>query len=171
MFPVTQPLAQSENKALLFQRLGLNERDPRHRHLYSLMKAEAIEGWSRLTARRDALSPRLQQDWSLEPPYTFGQIDEVAFQAEAIYMWHHAQASTRTIYELGQHSKGDLKDNWIIRWLLWHVFRYRDDRNRIHPNLRQVAPPLPQSQGSTAAHVRHENPVRFWDPVREHYRD
>ena len=34
------------------------------------------------------------------------------------------------IYDLGRYWDGSNEDNWIIRWCLWHVFRYRDERNR-----------------------------------------
>ena len=33
-----------------------------------------------------------------------------------------AEEDTRRIYKLGRESDND-GDNWILRWLLWHVFR------------------------------------------------
>lgn len=33
------------------------------------------------------------------------------------------------MYQLGRDTDGVEEENWIIRWLLWHAFRYRDQRN------------------------------------------
>ncbi|EME38351.1 hypothetical protein DOTSEDRAFT_181475 [Dothistroma septosporum NZE10] len=129
MAPTAQYLAQSESKARFFDRLGLDDGNKMHRHLYSLMKAEAVDGWTRMTASREALIPQLQNDSTIEPPYTFGQIDEAAMHAEVWRIYTNARKDTRIMYDLGLDRDGDHDENWIIRWLLWHVFRYRDDRN------------------------------------------
>lgn len=129
MPPTAQYLAQSESKARFFDRLGLDEGKKMHRHLYGLMKAEAVDGWTRMTANRDALIPRLKDDPSIDPPYTFGQIDEAAMHSEVLRIYTNARKDTRIMYDLGLDRDGDHEENWIIRWLLWHVFRYRDDRN------------------------------------------
>lgn len=42
------------------------------------------------------------------------------------------------MYELGRDRDGDHEENWIIRWLLWHVFRYRDDRNSSNTRRRNA---------------------------------
>lgn len=39
--PTAPSLAQSESKTMFFRRLGLDERNVMHRHLYSLMKVRA----------------------------------------------------------------------------------------------------------------------------------
>ncbi|PPJ58924.1 hypothetical protein CBER1_11523 [Cercospora berteroae] len=129
MAPTAGFLAQSESKKRFFDRLGLDERNKLHRHLYSNMKAEAVEGWSRISANRNALIPQLRDDPSIEPPYSFGQVDEEAVQEEVMHIFKNARRDTRIMYELGRDREGDVEENWIIRWLLWHVFRYRDDRN------------------------------------------
>jgi hypothetical protein len=44
----------------------------------------------------------------------------------------HREASpaTRIIYDLAHDPETDEGyGNWIIRWMVWHVFRYRDERN------------------------------------------
>lgn len=38
---------------------------------------------------------------------------------------------------MGRDTQGLEEENWVIRWLLWHVFRYRDNRNK---NRRQGLP-------------------------------
>lgn len=45
-------------------------------------------------------------------------------------IYRNASPQTRVIYDLGRYWDGSNEDNWIIRWCLWHVFRYRDERNR-----------------------------------------
>ncbi|KAM3420268.1 hypothetical protein BST61_g3555 [Cercospora zeina] len=129
MAPTAGFLAQSESKKRFFDRLGLDERNKLHRHLYCNMKAEAVEGWRRISANRNALVPQLRDDPAIEPPYSFGHVEEQALQEEVLHIFHHARKDTRIMYELGRDRDGDVEENWIIRWLLWHVFRYRDERN------------------------------------------
>ncbi|KXS96888.1 hypothetical protein AC578_6232 [Pseudocercospora eumusae] len=151
MAPVAASLAQSESKKRFFDRLGLDERNKLHRHLYCSMKAEAVNSWSRISAKRDALIPQLRDDPSVEPPYTFGQIDEEAIHAEVIRIYKDARKDTRIMYELGRDRDGDHEENWIIRWLLWHVFRYRDDRNSNNTRRRNADEPDATSDGISDA--------------------
>lgn len=58
----------------------------------------------------------------------FADITEEAMQREGARIYRDAQAATRIIYDLA-HDPESKDDNWIIRWFVWHVFRYRDERN------------------------------------------
>lgn len=49
---------------------------------------------------------------------------------ETLNIYRMARPETRAYYERGHYVEGDTEENWIIKWLLWHVFRYRDNRNR-----------------------------------------
>lgn len=122
-------MAQSESKARFFDRLTLSEAEKSHRDLYDKMKAEATAGWERSKANRDSLLPHLRNDPRVVPPYAYGQIDEDAIQAEVVRIRRDASPETRFIYNVGCDYEGDREENWIIRWLLWHSFRYRDERN------------------------------------------
>lgn len=82
-----------------------------------------------MTANREALSATLKDNPRVEPPYTFSQLDEAAVNKEIVYIFNHARPETKIMYGLGHDRDGYHEENWIIRWLLWHVFRYRDDRN------------------------------------------
>lgn len=95
-----------------------------------------------MTANREALLPELKHDLKVEPPYTFSQLDEGAVHNEVLHIYRNARPETKIMYGLGHDREGDYEENWIIRWLLWHVFRYRDDRNS-GPNRkgRQVTTP------------------------------
>ena len=110
-----------------------------------------MNSWSRISAKRDALIPQLRDDPTVEPPYTFGQIDEEAIHNEVIRIYKDARKDTRIMYELGRDRDGDHEENWIIRWLLWHVFRYRDDRNSSNTRRRNADEPDTTSDGISDA--------------------
>ena len=48
-------------------------------------------------------------------------------EVQAIY--YLASLHTRQWYDRAVCQEGVNWDNWIIRWCLWHAFRYRDSRN------------------------------------------
>ncbi|PIB01325.1 hypothetical protein CB0940_00966 [Cercospora beticola] len=165
-------LAQSESKTRLFQRLHLCEDDRAHKELYSLMKREAVAGRKRLIEKESAGSP----------------INETATHAEILRIYKLASPETRTIYDLGKDTDGPEEENWVIRWLLWHSFRYRDQRNnRIRggntapgnqandddessgacSSAQSVTPDQEQdSNGSENASARRNE---YWDPVRNQW--
>lgn len=88
------------------------------------------------------------------------QIHEGAWQREVLRIYDDAQAQTRAVYQFG-HDTADPQapDNWIIRWMLWHVFRYRDYRNKQQRSANdagsgddddgQSDQPSPQDSGSS----------------------
>ncbi|KAF9635232.1 hypothetical protein BFW01_g6127 [Lasiodiplodia theobromae] len=123
-------LAPSRTKADFFQRLGLSEDNPAHKELYELMKEEAAEGRRRTSQDPSNLVPQCRSDPTVQPPYSSNQITETAMHREVLNVYHAASARTRPYYQQGHYMDGRNEDNWIIRWLLWHVFRYRDNRNR-----------------------------------------
>ena len=105
---------------------------------------------------------------------------------ETIYIYYHARLETRRYYDLGHYREGENEENWIIKWLLWHVFRYRDSRNRGRSTPSWNMDPLQDSatsspstspndistlHASSEAHPSHNtNPVArqsYWDPVRD----
>ncbi|KAK4507293.1 hypothetical protein PRZ48_001028 [Zasmidium cellare] len=56
-------------------------------------------------------------------------INETAMHREILRVYQNASERTKTVYELGHNTEGVEEENWIVRWLLWHAFRYRDQRN------------------------------------------
>ena len=56
-------------------------------------------------------------------------ITETARYREIHSIYCDASPETKWWYDRGV-TQDSGWDNWIIRWCLWHVFRYRDDRNR-----------------------------------------
>jgi hypothetical protein len=96
---------------------------------------------------RSNLTEEAQADPTLTKPYAVHMLSEIAQYKEVQNIFATASPETRAVYELGQYTDGlgpfgDRQghlDNWIIRWCLWHVFRYRDDRNRHHRDRAQAA--------------------------------
>ncbi|KAF7190622.1 hypothetical protein HII31_07781 [Pseudocercospora fuligena] len=119
MAPQLPALAQSESKARFFARLGLDLTNGTHRRVYNLMKMEAAEGRKRLLEVQASSTAQIHED---------------AWQGEVMRIYDEAQPQTLAVYRFG-HDVADPEhpDNWIIRWMLWHVFRYRDYRNKNRP--------------------------------------
>jgi len=156
MAPEVQALAQSESKAKFMLRLGLNERNPDHKHIYHMMKVsifashlqplpkrqsdkilqeEASAGRNRIMSTPNILRNNSVQN--AQPPYSNSQVSETAVHREILNIYQRARPETKYFYDKGRDTQGLEEENWVIRWLLWHVFRYRDNRNK---NRRQGSP-------------------------------
>lgn len=83
-----------------------------------------------MTASPDSLAPQYRDDPTVEPPYSNAQISETAIHNEILRIYNSARRETKPIYDLGRDTERIVEENWVIRWMLWHVFRYRDNRNR-----------------------------------------
>ena len=57
------------------------------------------------------------------------------------------------MYDLGRDTDRVEEENWVIRWMLWHVFRYRDSRNRN----RRTTSPSPTDDGDSGSTPTSEN--------------
>ncbi|KAI7689877.1 hypothetical protein KC353_g19395, partial [Hortaea werneckii] len=90
-----------------------------------------------------------------------------------------ARPETRQVYDLGRDLERVEEENWVIRWMLWHVFRYRDNRNRNRkgPGSNANSPdhddygdedssPAPSATRNTPTTPVTRGPSRYWDPVR-----
>ena len=101
-----------------------------------------------MTASPESLAPQYRDDPKVEPPYSNAQISESAIHREIIRIYQNARRETKEIYDLGRDTERVEEENWIIRWMLWHVFRYRDNRNR---NRRAPSPNDPSDPGSSTS--------------------
>ncbi|KAF2807515.1 uncharacterized protein BDZ99DRAFT_356200, partial [Mytilinidion resinicola] len=63
----------------------------------------------------------------IRPPYSMDKMMEKAIHQEVINFWKFASGETHKYYDFG--SVRD-PDNWVIRWSLWHVFRYGSSNKR-----------------------------------------
>jgi len=87
-------------------------------------------------------TPNILRDSSMQnaqPPFSNAQVSETATHREILNIYRNARPETKTFYDMGRDTQGLEEENWVIRWLLWHVFRYRDNRNK---NRRQGSPGL-----------------------------
>lgn len=83
-----------------------------------------------MTECQDVLVPSLRGNTSVEPPYSNAQISETVTHREILRIYRMARPETRVVYDLGRDTARLEEENWVIRWMLWHVFRYRDSRNK-----------------------------------------
>jgi hypothetical protein len=90
-----------------------------------------------MTECQDVLVPSLRGNASVEPPYSNAQISETVTHREILRIYRMARPETRVVYDLGRDTARVEEENWVIRWMLWHVFRYRDSRNK---NRRPASP-------------------------------
>ncbi len=67
---------------------------------------------------------------AVKPPFSHGHISESSLQRETLRIYNNAHSKTRVIYDLAHYKDGNEGENWIFRCMLWHVFRYRDSRNK-----------------------------------------
>lgn len=79
---------------------------------------------AQLTGNRGALKPQYARE---DPPFSANQFSETAFVNAVRTIVGNASSQTRDLYQQGE-SDGQL--NWVARWMLYHVCRYRDGRNK-----------------------------------------
>lgn len=79
-----------------------------------------------------------RHDPDVQPPYTYNQITETARHREILQIYQSASVETRILYDQGQFFEGPNEENWIIRWCLYHSFRYTDNRNRTRSRGRKL---------------------------------
>ncbi|CZT14253.1 uncharacterized protein RCC_00228 [Ramularia collo-cygni] len=176
MAPLVSPLAQSESKLKLFQRLGLDPKDRVHKRVYALMKLEAAGARKRLLESQE---------------HSTAQIHEAAWRREVLRIYDEACVETKAVYRFGHDTENSMEpDNWIIRWLLW---QYRDHRNKGRATSTSAASSHSSSYGddnhdsdittngarvenqeegthpksTTSAAPNHSS--QYWDPVRERW--
>ncbi|EON69050.1 hypothetical protein W97_08363 [Coniosporium apollinis CBS 100218] len=154
-------LAPSKSKKEFLRHLGLSEDNEAVRRVYNMMKDEAVAGLQRISQTPHNLTVAGSVP---QPPYSSNQITETAMHQEVLRIYSLASPMTRPIYDLGRFRDGPNEDNWVIRWCLWHVFRYRDNRNRRPRSSPSESPPAdPQSRDGSEASGR---AGEYWDPVR-----
>ena len=73
---------------------------------------------------RGALKPQYARE---PPPFSANQFSESAFCNAVKTIVSNACAETQGLYERGEIQE---QPNWVARWILYHVCRYRDGRNK-----------------------------------------
>ncbi|KAK4624745.1 hypothetical protein CLAFUW4_05718 [Fulvia fulva] len=152
-------LPRSESKARFMVRIGLDIRDPRHRQIYNLIKDEASDGRSRImlllgieerSQHHDSGHRRLSG--AEIPAITTSGVPEQVMNNEINQIYLRAGPATKILYQLALDPDHPNDPNWIIRWMLWHVFRYRDGRqSRLDTALLNGTRELPSSEDEGVA--------------------
>ncbi|KAL2030010.1 hypothetical protein VTO58DRAFT_109202 [Aureobasidium pullulans] len=142
MAPQLAPLARSGSKTKFFQRLGLSPERKSDDRLYELMKDEAVQGRERILSSPNSLLPQLRGDPDI---------------------YREASPETKTMYEKGHDTESFNEENWIIRWMLWHVFRFRDSRNKPGKSSQVRSKSTSTDEAVSSGHTSNG----YWDPVKD----
>jgi hypothetical protein len=81
------------------------------------------------TSSRTILKPEYAHNPSVTKPYKWAHLNPVVIDNAIAEIWGSGKPWPRYYYNLG-HSEDRKVYNWVLKWLLWHVCRYRDWRNR-----------------------------------------
>lgn len=163
----------SADKRLLFEKLGLSEHNVQHRALYDRMREEASAGRDRLSLSRDNLVENIRKDPSVQPPFAWDNLSETARHKEILNIYRNASPQTRRYYDVGAWRDGPNEENWVVKWCLWHVFRYRDNRNRarangaVHGGVQSTYYNGYTVGGHGSVHNQPREGNGFWDPIRD----
>ncbi|KAI5356515.1 hypothetical protein Slin15195_G082660 [Septoria linicola] len=193
------PLAKSESKARFFSRLGLSRSESKHRRVYHLMKVrlsrsdqdriflipqqlETIDGRERIIKKIRIRRASTNAAHGYESTtYTTAEVDEDLIMEEIRRIYKDASLLTKPFYDLAVDTTTSDDSNWIIRWMIWHVFRYRDGRycsaGRRSTGLTSVS--QDRSKSPMLMDCRHRpvdllkdsisRDTGYFDPVRDRY--
>jgi len=93
--------------------------------LVDMRQSEAIRVYNQqLDGNRSALKPEHAR---VSSPFAANHFTEAAWAAAIRTIEENASPQTARLYRRGRMSNGS---NWVIRWVLYHVCRYRDGRNK-----------------------------------------
>lgn len=110
------------------------------------------------TSSRDILKSEYAMNPSVQRPYKWAHLDPSFIDHAISEIWTKAGPWPRHFYDRG-HSQDRKVYNWVLKWLLWHVCRYRDWRNRRNKNTTTVAVSTNPNAVPTAIEGKQFNPV------------
>ncbi|KAA6408154.1 MAG: hypothetical protein FRX48_07896 [Lasallia pustulata] len=127
-------IRQSTTKREFYRALALDDQNPVDNQRFEEMWKEAVNGWFKYLAHGDRTVLKLehQADPNVKRPWKWEHLDGDAINAAITAIWAEAGDWPRYYYILG-HVEDDRVYNWVLKWLLWHVCRHRDWRNRKLP--------------------------------------
>lgn len=140
------PVHISATKLQFMHALGLNPDVQAHREVFITMwvsnqsknpilgltdqeKDETTVAHVRLVSNRHNLRPELVNHPTVEPPYTYGQMNPAAIITAIEQIWANGSQTTQPYYNFGDSRMTEVY-NWVIRWLVYKRFRYTDRRNQ-----------------------------------------
>ena len=81
------------------------------------------------TDSRQILRPEYAANMAIHKPYKWAHLSPNAIDTAIAVIRSQAGPGSRQLYDRGD-STDSRVHNWVLKWLLWHVCRYRDWRNR-----------------------------------------
>ncbi|KAL9121490.1 MAG: hypothetical protein Q9187_001956 [Circinaria calcarea] len=144
------PVKQSASKEDFLRALSLNEQIPDDKWKLRAMwrtQEEVVNYWVTHfeTTSRDILKPEYASNASVQRPYKWAHLSTTTIDQAIAEIWGNGGPWPRHFYDLG-HSQDRRVYNWVLKWLLWHVCRYRDWRNR---RARTTTPGTPTSEDTS----------------------
>ena len=90
----------------------------------------------------------------MKPPYSITHICDTVIHSEIKRIYQAATRVMKAVYDLAHDNDRGEEDNWVIRWMLWHVSRYRDKRNKYKRSVNLSegeagGPPSPEERSPT----------------------
>lgn len=100
-------------------------------HCSSFGQEEVTTYWVKNfeTSSRHILKPEYASNPAVKQPYKWAHLDPIFIDQAIAQICDEGEEWPRHFYELGR-SDDRKVNNWVLKWLLWHVCRYRDWRNR-----------------------------------------
>ncbi|KZF19206.1 hypothetical protein L228DRAFT_48464 [Xylona heveae TC161] len=125
------PLGKSLSVAVFLDKIQINKEDQQQKRTYKMMLNEAARAYDCFALDRNNLRPALRANPNMAPPFSHSEMSETAIDYGINMIWQNASAATWPYYSRGWYTDASgNRDNWIIRWTLYHIFRYRDKRNQ-----------------------------------------
>jgi len=126
------PVKQSASKEEFLKEIGLGAAPAETRdRLFGMMWEEVTHHWnlSFESASRSMLKPEYASNPAVQRPYKWGHLSPDRINHAIRDIWANGRPQPRHYYDMGR-SEDPKVYNWVLKWLLWHVCRYRDWRNR-----------------------------------------
>ncbi|KAL1958164.1 hypothetical protein VTO42DRAFT_5019 [Malbranchea cinnamomea] len=155
------PVGLRASKEEFMAALGLDVRNRDHERYYQAMRDETIAVYREL-GKADLLDNQ-RNDPNIQPPFYWHHVRQDRIRWATAEIWRRAGPMTRAFFSHGRSPNGDEGSNWVIGWLLYSVFRSRDERNRRRKN-DDKSPP--SSNGSGGPGLGGYSQGTFYDPVK-----
>ena len=81
------------------------------------------------TSSRTILKHEYSSNLGVQRPYKWAHLNPSVINNAIAEIWRNGQQWPRRFYDIGRSDDAKVY-NWVLKWLLWHVCRYRDWRNR-----------------------------------------
>ena len=115
----------NQNDQALYWLMKVSHPYPCSVRIAKVSKSEAIRVYNQqLDGNRSALKPEHAR---VATPFAANHFTDSAWGAAIRSIEENASPQTARLYSRGRMANGS---NWVIRWMLYHVCRYRDGRNK-----------------------------------------